>query len=239
MILKQLFVSIVGVISLTGAVTAGAPPKVFSDYLDKDVIVKGEVVKMEFPKEFFKFKTLLEKAEANDPKWFKEHLLKSGADNPIPDFDTKLGITQAEYDNYIKLWEKRQYKRVEDGQVELMLVEQAPSEWVVNVSGKGMPISLIKYFEKSDTFKTFNGVMKRIEDIKMAPTSVYQEWSGHEWRYFNEGPLVKTKENFAIGRTGDTRYGIMIYSLQELSSEGLILADELLMIRFVPNKVKE
>ncbi len=228
----------VGLISLAGMASAGEPPKVLSDYIDKDVIVKGEVVKMDFPKEFFKFKELLEKAEAKDPKWFQEHLAKSGPDNPIPAYDAKLGMTQAEYDNYLKLWEKRGYKRIEDGQVELMLQEQAPGEWVVNVSGKGMPVSLIKYVEKTDTFKSFNGEMKRIADIDMKPTSVYKEWKGHEWRYFNEGPLVKTKENFAIGRTGDKRYGILIYSLQEVSVQGQILADDLLMIRFVPNKVK-
>lgn len=235
---KQLFTSVIGTISLVSITLAGDPPKVLGDYMDQDVKIKAEVVKMEFPKEFFKFKELLEKAEAKDPEWFKEHLAKSAAENPIPSYDAKLGMTQAEYDSYVKLWEKRKYNRVDDGEVEVMLIEQDPGEWVINVSGKGMPVSLIKYIEKSDTFKSSNGEMKRIEDIKMLASSVYREWNGHEWRYFNEGSLVKTKENFAIGRTGDKRYGIMIYSLQEISGEGQILADDLLIIRFVPNKVK-
>jgi len=43
----------------------------------------------------------------------------------------------------------------------------------------------------------------------------------------------------AIGRTGDGRYGLIFHSLQELSGQGQLLADNLLIIRFVPNKIKK
>lgn len=217
--------------------SAGEPPAILGQYLEANKMAKGEVVKLDIPVEFLKFRELLKQAEKADPEWYKTHQEKAGKDNPVPPYDPKLDMTKAEYDKYIALWEKRKYKRVEKGEVQLMLTEDEVGEWVINVSGKGMPVSLLKYIAEKDQFESSNGTLVRIEDIKSPKESIYREWNGHEWRYFNDGNLVKTKENIAIGRTGDGRYGILIYSLQELSGEGLPLADELLMIRFVPKKL--
>ncbi len=222
----------------TACLTAGEPPTILGQYLEANKVAKGEVVQLDIPVEFLKFRELLKQAEKANPEWFKTFQEKAGKDNPIPPYDAKLGMTKTEYDKYVALWEKRSYKRVEKGEVQVMLTEDDEDEWVINVSGKGMPVSLLKYVAKKDQFKSSNGTLVRIEDIKSPKESIYREWSGQEWRYFNDGDLVKTKENLAIGRTGDGRYGILIYSLQELSGEGQPLADELLMIRFVPKKLE-
>jgi len=63
--------------------------------------------------------------------------------------------------------------------------------------------------------------------------------SGYEWRFFKDGNLTKAKENLAIGRTGDGRYGLLFHSLQEITGRGQLLADNLLIIRFVPTKLKK
>ena len=223
----------------TAALHAAEPPAILGQYLEANVVAKGEVVKLDIPVEFLKFRELLKEAEKADPEWFKKHQEKAGKDNPIPPFDTKLGMTKAEYDKYVALWEQRTYKRVEDGKVHVILTEDGENEWVINVSGKGMPVSLLKYVAAKDQFESSNGTLARIEDIKSPKESIYREWSGQEWRFFNDGDLVKTKENIAIGRTGDGLYGLLIYSLQELSGTGTPLADDLLMIRFVPKKLKK
>jgi len=216
---------------------AANTPAILGKYLEPNKVAKGEVVKLDIPIEFLKFRELLKKAQQSDPEWFKKLQEKAGKDNPIPPYDSKLGMTKVEYDKYVALWAKRSYKRVEDGMVQVLLTEDSEGEWVINVSGKGMPVSLLKYSAKKDEFKSSNGTLARIEDIKSPKESIYRDWSGQEWRYFNDGNLVKTKENLAIGRTGDGRYGLLIYSLQELSGEGKPLADDLLMIRFVPKKL--
>ena len=219
--------------------SAAEPPAVLGQYLEPDKVVKGEVVKLDIPVEFLKFRELLMQAQKADPEWFKKLQKKAGKDNPIPPYDAKLGMTKAEYDKYVGLWEQRSYKRIEGGEVNLTLIEDGDNDWVINVTGKGMSVSLLKYVTKKDQFESSNGTLLRIEDIKSPKESVYREWSGQEWRYFNDGDLVKTKENIAIGRTGDGKYGMLIYSLQEVSGEGKPLADDLLMIRFVPKKLKK
>lgn len=232
------FTPLIIILSLAiASLSASEPPAILGQYLEPDKAVKGEVVLLDIPTGFLKFREILKQAQKSDPEWFKGHQEKAGKDNPIPPFDAKLGLTKAEYDNYVALWEQRSYKRVEGGEIQVMLSEEDEGEWVINVSGKGMPVSLLKYVAKEDQFESSNGTLVRIEDVKSPKESIYRGWSGQEWRYFNDGDLVKTKENIAIGRTGDGRYGLLIYSLQELSGEGSPLADDLLMIRFVPKKL--
>lgn len=218
--------------------SAANPPKQLGAYLEKDKTVRGEVVQLDVPAEFRKFEIILIKAKEKDPKWFKEHVAKSGENSTIPIYHEKLGITKAEYDKYIKIWNQRKYKKVKNGDIQLTLREDSDKNWVISVTGLGMPISLIKYVPGEDAFKSSNGVMKRIEDINSPADSIYRAWKGHEWRYFKESPLLKVKENIAIGRTADTRYGMLIYSLQEVTAEGTPLADRLMIIRFVPKKLK-
>jgi hypothetical protein len=223
----------------TSGLYAADPPAVLGQYLEPGKITKGEVVKLNIPVEFLKFRELLKQAQLGDPEWFKGHQEKAGKDNPIPPYDAKLGLTKAEYDKYVGLWEQRSYKRVEGGEVQVILTEDGDNTWVINVTGQGMPVSTLKYVAEKDQFESSNGTLLRIKDIKSPKESIYREWSGQEWRYFNDGDLVKTKENIAIGRTGDGKFGLLIYSLQELSGQGKPLADDLLMIRFVPKKLKE
>lgn len=223
----------------TAGLTAADPPAILGQYLEPDKVVKGEIVKLDIPVEFLKFSGLLKQAQKADPEWFKKHQEKAGKDNPIPPYDAKLGMTKVEYDKYVGLWEQRSYKRVKGGEVNVTLIKDGDNDWVINITGIGMPVSLLKYVTKKDQFESSNGTLSRIEDIKSPKESIYRDWSGQEWRYFNDGDLVKTKENIALGRTGDGRYGLLIYSLQELSGEGSPLADDLLMIRFVPKKLKE
>jgi len=218
--------------------SAGNPPEQLGAYLEKDKVVRGEVVQLDVPVEFRKFEIVLLKAREKDPKWFEEHMKKSGKSSTIPAYDAKLGITKEEYDKYLKVWDQRKYKKVEGGDVTLRLMEDSDKNWIINVSGKGVPISLIKYKPAEDVFKSSNGVMKRIEDIDSPADSIYRAWKGHEWRFFSETPLLKIKENLAIGRTADTKYGILIYSLQEVTAGGTPLADRLMIIRFVPKKLK-
>ena len=74
--------------------------------------------------------------------------------------------------------------------------------------------------------------MKHIDDIKADSSSILGEWSGQEWKFEEETGLGKTKENFALGRLGDKKFGIIVYRAQELSTEGTRLLDKSLVIRF-------
>ena len=78
---------------------------------------------------------------------------------------------------------------------------------------------------KDDIFRSPNGEMRRLEDIKADSSSILGAWSGMEWKFEEETGLGKTKENFALGRLADGKFGIIVYRAQELSTEGTRLLD--------------
>ncbi|NJR43710.1 MAG: hypothetical protein HC767_14720 [Akkermansiaceae bacterium] len=121
---------------------------------------------------------------------------------PLP-YDERLGLTKEEYDNYLLFWEKRQFKPMEE--VILMLRQSSSDAWVITSTGKASTLSTLRYTEKTDSFRSPNGEMKRIEDIKADSNNILGEWSGKEWKFEEETGLGKMKENFAIGRLGDPK----------------------------------
>ena len=81
-------------------------------------------------------------------------------------------------------------------------------------------------------FRSPNGDLKRIEDIKADSASILGEWTGSEWKFEEETSLGKTKENVAFGRFADGKYGLIVYRVQEMSTEGTRLLDKSLVVRF-------
>lgn len=240
--MKSFKSAILALASMTTFLTAAAPPAKLANFFDLNKEVRGEIVKVDIPGEFMKYRSLLAKAQAKDPEWFKKHQEKAGSETLLLPYDAKLGISKADHDKYSKLYDQRKFKRVEGGEVSLMLTDNGDGEWTINVfskqKGVTTPFSALSYIAKDDSFKSMSGTLVKIDDIKSPKNSVYGEWNGHEWRYFKEGSLCKTKENVALGRTGDKRYGILVHSLQEVSTRGTLLEDALTIIRFVPKKVK-
>lgn len=237
MITKFLKVRLLGVFALIGmhgVVCAAEVPKALAGFFAVDKPVKAEIVVVVPPKEFQAFVQKLGDAAQKDPKWFEEHSKKTPAGSPIPLYDAKLGMTEEEYNNYKKLWDKREVKRVE--QVGLMLQAAEDGKWKIMGSGKASHLSLLRYDPETDTFTSTNGEMSRIEDIAAPAASLFGEWKGKEWRYTSESSLGKVKENIALGMSADKKYGMLVYRLQEVSGQGQPLFDKSMVIRFVPVK---
>lgn len=216
-------------LSLVTSLAAAEEPKIFSGLFQKDVPVKGQIGMVMPPKEIDKYLAKVETAARKDPKWFREFSKQSKPGIPLP-YDERLGLTQEEYNDYLKLWEKREFKAMEE--VMLNLRQSAGDTWSITSTGGASSISTLRYSEKSDTFRSPNGELKRIEDIKADANSILGEWSGPEWKFEEETGLGKTKENVAFGRFAGNQYGVIVYRVQELSTEGTRLLDKSLVIRF-------
>ncbi len=216
-------------ISLIANLTAAEVPKIFAGFLAQDTPVKGQIGAVMPPPEIEKYIAKVEAASRKDPKWFREFSSQAKPGIPLP-YDERLGLTKEEYDDYLVLWEKRQFKPMEE--VMLMLRQSSGDAWVVTSTGKASTLSTLRYTEKTDSFRSPNGEMKRIEDIKTDSNNILGEWSGMEWKFEEETGLGKMKENLAIGRLGDQNFGLIVYRAQELSSEGSRLLDKSLVIRF-------
>ncbi len=215
--------------SLIANLSAAEVPKIFAGLFEPEVPVKGQIGVVMPPEEIGKYIAKVEVAARKDPKWFREFSGSSKPGAPLP-FDEKLGLTKAEYDEYIVLWNKRAFKPMEE--VVLQLRKNNDESWTLNGSGNASNFSTLRYSAKDDIYKSPNGALKRLEDIKADSSSILGEWTGMEWRFEEETGLGKTKENFALGRLADKKYGIIIYRAQEISTEGTRLLDKSLIVRF-------
>jgi hypothetical protein len=204
-------------------------PKVLADYLIPNTMIKGEVVVVVPPKELDKYIAKVEEAARKDPDWFREHAKSGKPGVPLP-FDERLGLTKEEYDDYLKFWGKREFKGIEA--VPIRLSEGSDGRWSIIVGGKAVSLSTLKFDPKVDSFKSPNGELKRIEDVAADGNSTLGAWTGHEWKFEEKSSLGTLKENFAIGKTGDKKYGLLVYRLQEVSEQGSKIADNGMVVRF-------
>ena len=208
-------------------------PKIFAGLLEKDVPVKASIGIVVPPPEIEKYIAKVEASARKNKEWFAEYAKASKPGAPLP-FHENLGLTKEEYDDYLALWAKRDFKSTED--VVLVLRETFGKTWTLTSTGEAGIISTLRYDPEKDVYRSPNGEMKRLEDIKAEPTSILGAWSGFEWRLEEETGLGKIKENFALGRYEDKEYGLVVYRVQEISSEGSRLLDKSLVVRFALGK---
>lgn len=220
-------------IPLAAHLTAAEVPKIFSGFFEQDTPVKGQIGVVLPPPEIDKYVAKVEVSAKKDPKWFREFSGSAKPGAPLP-YDEKLGLTKTEYDEYLALWGKREFKAVEE--VMLLLRQTSGDTWTITSTGGASSFSTLRYSAKDDSFRSPNGPMKRIEDIKADASSILGEWTGLEWKFEEETGLGKTKENFALGRLSDKKFGIIVYRAQELSTEGARLLDKSLVVRFALGK---
>ncbi|WP_367874142.1 hypothetical protein [Luteolibacter sp. Populi] len=215
-------------LSCSATVFAEAP-KFITDLLPLDVPVKAERGRVFPPPELDKYVAKVRQAALKDQEWFREHSKNGKPGVPLP-YDERLGLTKEEYDEYLKLWNKREFKAEEP--VVILVKGDKDGRWTLNMSGSAQSLSTLKYDPKDDAFHSPNGTLKRIEDVTADADSTLGAWSGQEWRFQEESSLSITKENIAVGKTGDKKYGLVVYRFQEVSSQNTPLADSGMVIRF-------
>jgi hypothetical protein len=215
--------------TIVSSAAAAEVPGIFSGMFSPGAPTRAQVGMVVPPPEIDKYVAKVESAARGNTEWFREFSAKAKPGVPLP-FDERLGLTREEYDEYIALWNKREFKPVED--VMLMLREGSGGTWTLASTGAASSLSTLRYSPDGDVFRSPNGELKRIEDINADASSILGEWTGKEWKFEEETGLGKTKENFALGRMAGGRFGLVVYRMQELSSEGTRLLDRSVVIRF-------
>jgi len=208
---------------------AAETPKVFDGLLKPGVATRGQIGVVIPPPEIDKYVAKVEAAARKDPAWFVDYSKAAKPGVPLP-YDERLGITREEYAEYLGLWEKREFKPVED--VMLVLRQSSGGTWTISSTGEASALTTLRYVEEKDVFQSPNGELARIDDIDADPASILGPWTGFEWRFEEETGLGQTKENLALGRMADGKFGLVVYRVQELSSEGTRLLDKSLVVRF-------
>ena len=207
-------------------------PKVFAKLLTKGKPIKAQLGMVTPPAEMDKYVAKVAAAARKNPEWFKQYSEESKPGVPLP-YHENLGLTKEEYDEYMKLWNQREFKTIEE--VMLLLRESSDKSWIITATGGASTLSTLRYTPKSDSFRSPNGKLTRLEDIDAPAESVLGAWKGFEWRYEEETGLGTTKENIALGQSADGKFGMVVYRAQELTETGTRLLDHSLVIRFPLN----
>lgn len=203
-------------------------PQPLSRYLEEDKKTPAEIVVIIYPKEIQPYLLKVQAAAQNNPQWYIQYVKKSDPTMPLT-WDEKMGLTKKEYETYLALWNKKRFEIVQ--KILLRLEKKENNTWMIRVSGAGMPISLLRYTPSSDTFRSPNGTLKRIDDIQAKPQSILGAWQGLEWQFEESDTSIATRENIAIGRFQQSQDCLLIYRLQAISRT-IPLENKTLLIRF-------
>lgn len=206
-------------------------PKAFEGYLTPDEAVKGDVVVVVPPDEIQVYIEKVQETAKKDPEWFATYSKDAKPGIPLP-FDEKLGITKAEYEDYLKLWSERKMQPVPQGELILRLEDKGDNLWMIRATGRGADITALRYNAEKDIFISTSGELTRIADVDAEPQSILGAWKGKEWKMEKEDSFGITKENIAIGKLADGSFGLLVYRIQEVSTSGTPLFDRSMVIRF-------
>ena len=208
--------------------SADEAPALFHGIFTPNQTRIAEVVVIVPPAEIEKYVTKVEQNAKSDPKWFAEYVKSAKPSTPLP-YHEKLGLTKEEYDAYTQLWNKREFKVVEE--VSITLRQGSDKLWYLLGAESAATFTSLRFNAADDTWKSTNGVMKRIEDINADASTILGAWKGKEWKFQEESMFSKIKENFALGETGDGKYNLLVYRAQEITSAGTPTLDKSLVVR--------
>lgn len=209
------------------------------EFLDVNKPVQAEFIQVHPDPSMEIYGKLIEAARKKDAKWFDEHQSSAQAGTPIP-YHEKL-MTKKEYDSYLKAWNNRKIEPVkgDDGKpvrMPVKLTKEPNGNYVINIPD--LPLCLLQYSPKTNTFSSMLGELQFLENVDAPAESSLRAWTGYEWKGVKKGTFDTTKQNFAIGRTGDGKYGYIIHRVQQFCATKS-LSDKRFVLRFAPVKKAE
>ena len=100
-------------------------PEILAAYFDKDKTVSGEVGAIMPPEEINKYIAKVKAASKANPEWYAAYAKEAKPGIPLP-WHENLGLTKEDYEAYLKLWDQRQFKAMQ--QVVIRLEEPKPGK---------------------------------------------------------------------------------------------------------------
>ena len=209
------------------------------EFLDVGKPVDAQFIQVQPDESIEKYAKLIAEAKKKDPEWFAEHELKGKPGTPLK-FDEKL-MTKEQYDGYLAAWDKRKIVGVpgpsgDPVRLKVELIKEG-DKYLISVVGarQPIPIGTLDYDPKKDIYTSMNGDLKFLEEIKAPKESSLRGWTGYEWKSEQKMGKITTKQNIAIGRSEDKKFGYLIYRFQQTYEERLMNSKSY-YIRFTPVK---
>ena len=108
-------------------------------------------------------------------------------------------------------------------------------KFVIYTTSGEVPFSTLEYKPATDSWNSMFGELKFLEEIKAPKDSSLRGWTGYEWKSEQKSGKIATKQNVAIGRSEDKKFGYLIYRFQQFSEKQLI-SNKSFFLRFAPVK---
>lgn len=219
-------------------------PAPMGDYFNFGESVKAQVIIVNHDEEFLQLQNKILKKRSEDAKVFDE--IYKGHDPGLPyPYSATMGLTEEEHAAYLKAWTKRKIQPLAG--VVLKLEKGEGNRHRLHVQGdprvaaKFVPSGVASLHFNANTGKveTLLGEMERIADINTAKNSVLGPWAGVEWRGTSSDVLMTVYENLVIGERTDSAFCYLIYRKRELESDGRPVADQTLLLRFLPKSKRQ
>lgn len=210
----------IGLVSLTGCSAPPAPPPpdplAWSEVLsllppDGATIEVLDLVPSSRHTELAK---KFEDARANDPEWFRAHVLKRKTGERLA-YDPKVGMSQAEYEELIDLGSKAKYVKVKTATLQ---VRREGS--IIRFDGGTdlLHLTPVKLDLEADSVTTPFGTAAARSRIAANEEQVASgPWNGILWKLLESSPNVGqgTAVQFGLGKLKETGKGILYYDVRK------------------------
>ena len=159
----------------------------------------------------------IQAAAKNDPVWWMAHVKKAEKGGPLP-YDTKLGITQDEYSEFLALAGKVTAKKVAEANLKV-----SKEDRVIKFDGlDGMSdLSGIELDLDKDLVRTRDGVIDESTAVRTGSESVLGAWVGRGWRHRYIDPTTGSVKvlAFAVGKLLDSGRTVLQFDVKRASGD--------------------
>jgi hypothetical protein len=172
----------------------------------------------------------LRNAARADPAWFQEHVRSAAPGEPLP-YDPKLGLTEGEYREFLRLSDSVQMRPV---RTETLVIEPIAAGWRF---GAATTVSALRGLEIDTVANQVRSSFGNLQIASPITASRAQRatgrWAGPRWTLEAVDSLTRTgtRAAFAVGKHESTGRTVIYFNAQRVAS-GQLTTQESLFLRF-------
>ena len=185
-------------------------------YIPGDRVIRGSLMELVAPRDLQNIVAKFQAAAQNDQDWFKSYIAKHADSQPLP-YHPRLGITQAEYDRFLKISETLD---LQEKAAVIIKVEQLDDGSLRLVSDdNSLPLNGIRLLPAQNVVETKYGKLGTFTKIDQAdPDSPTGRWTGVQWSKLERTGQGAMAVKLAIGKRTDHGDGIIYFDVQNFMS---------------------
>ena len=191
----------------------------------------AEVLELWSPPQLAILSQRLQQAVQKDPSWWQEHVRRAEPGEPLA-YDPKLGLTEAEYREFLMLADSVQMKPVRTVEV---VIERSRAGWrfansTAVAALRGIEIDTVR----NQVHSPFGDLVRAAPITASEGQRATGPWGGPRWNLeaVDTLTLTGTVAQFAVGKHSETGRTVIYYDAKRMAN-GQLSARESLFLRFL------